>query len=478
MGIDLGTTNTKVALVAIGPSGVQVRAVASTPTPEPRAVKPVLVGLLHRVLHGSPPPDAVGIASMAETGVPLDESGRPLGPWLRWDSHRAGCEAVDLSERLGWAELVQATGVRPSAKAPLAVWAWMRANRPQQWQAMAAWAGAADLVCLLLTGRLATDHTLAGRTMAYRLPPAGAPMPGTFDADLLAEVGLCPDQLPDVVPPGHLAGRVTDASFGLPVGTPVVVAGHDHAVGAFASGVREPGDIADSLGTAEAVMSVVNGFPDPVEVAKAGMSTVMTAGGQHRAILAGSSSAGATVAWWLDHEAGELAPEELFERILKPGDGPSDVIVLPYLFGRQTPNPDPAAKLRVIGRGPHHTPVQLARAMLEGLCLQTRWMLHEQARLWEPDVAPTVTVLGGAANPAWTRIKAHVLPWPLQLVTAAEPVAAGAALLAAVSGVHFGPVPTLDRQPIPSAPGARVDYDEAFARFVEAATEPHGDETQ
>jgi len=487
VGIDLGTTNTKVALVAIGPAGVQVRAVASAPTPKPETVKSVLTGLLRRILDKSPPPVAVGIASMAETGVPLDRSGQPLGRWLRWDSHRAEQEATALSQSLGWAQLVRTTGVRPGAKVPLATWAWLRSHRPEQWSAMSAWAGAADFVCLLATGRLATDHTLAGRTMAYRLPSAGAPPPESFDADLLAEVGLRPRQLPTVVPPGQLAGHVRDAAFvacGLREGTPVVIAGHDHAVGAYACGAREPGDVADSLGTAEAVMSIVAGQPDPVEVATAGMSTVVTVGGQHRAIIAGSSSAGATVGWWLEHEAAGWAAEDLFRQVLELDDRPGDVIVLPYLSGRQTPCPDPTARLQVLGRRPEHTTVELARSMLEGLCLQARWMLQEQARLaaWS-GATPSVTLLGGAvtANPAWVRIKAHVMPWPVHLVTTAEPVAAGAALLAAVRSDHArAPAPTLDRRAGPTLPGAGTAYDQALARFVAAATDrrpgPQGDD--
>ncbi|HEX6499084.1 MAG TPA: FGGY family carbohydrate kinase [Micromonosporaceae bacterium] len=474
LGIDVGTTNTKVALVTIGGSDLRVRATASAPTPEPDRLGPVLLRLFRQVLDGAPPPEAVGIASMAETGVPLDRYGRPLGDWVRWDSHPAGTEADDLARRLGWADLVRATGVRPSAKVPLATWAWLRSHRPDQWSAMAAWAGAADLVCLTLTGRLVTDHTLAGRTMAYRLPSPGAPVPDRFDADLLGEVGLRPDQVPAVTPPGQIAGRVRDNAFGLRVGTPVVVAGHDHAVGAYACGVRQPGDVADSLGTAEAVLSVVAGAPDPVEVARAGMSTVVTVSGRYRAILAGSSSAGATVAWWLAHEPAGLSPDDLFQAVLAAGDQPSDVVVLPYLSGRQTPDPDPSARLRVLGRRPGHTPVDLARAVLEGLCLQARWMLREQARLagWS-GTDPSVTLLGGAVatNPAWVRIKAHVMPWPMRVVTTAEPVAAGAALVAAVTAARVGPpVPVLDRRPAPVVPGAGVDYDEPLARFVAAAT--------
>jgi len=466
VGIDLGTTNTKVALVETSSSAVRVRAVASAPTPAPADLAITVSALLRRVLDGAPAPDVVGIASMAETGVPLDASGVPIGDWLRWDGHRAVVEAEDLSHRLGWAALVAATGVRPSAKVPLATWAWLRTNRPETWSAMARWAGAADLAGLLLTGRLATDHTLAGRTMAYRLPPPGAELAGGFDAELLSDVGLRPEQLPDVVT-GGIAGRVSDPAFGLPIGTPVVIAGHDHAVGAYAAGVRRPGDVADSLGTAEAIMSVVAVPPDPIEVARAGMSAVVTVSGIHRAVLAGSSTAGAVVQWWLEHEGGGVDPDELFAQVRELDRRPSEVLVLPYLSGRKTPDPDPSARLRIIGRS-DQSAAYLARAMLEGLCLHARWIAQEQFRL-AGLLAPPVTVFGRpvTANPAWMQVKARVMPWPLRLVTEPEPVAAGAALLAAERAGLVSSAPALDQRPAPPPGGA--DYDESFARFVAAA---------
>lgn len=259
LGVDIGTTNTKVALVDVG-ARPRVRALAAAPTPEPGALKGVLLDLIGRVLRDESP-EAVGIASMAETGVPLGAGGDPRGPWLRWNDQGAGAAAEALARRLGRERLIGATGVRPSAKVPLAKLAWLR----DRGRAVDRWAGVADLGCHLMTGRLATDHTLAGRSMAYRLPGAGEALATTFDAELLAEVGLHPRQLPDVVAPGSVAGVVSDPAFvasGLRHGTPVVVAGHDHQVGAYACGVREPGDVADSVGTAEAVMTVVSGVPE------------------------------------------------------------------------------------------------------------------------------------------------------------------------------------------------------------------------
>src|SRR4051812_23412592 len=110
LGIDVGTTNTKVALVEVGPT-LRVRAAAAAPTPSPAALRGTLAALIERALAGGAGvPAAVGVASMAETGVPLDGDDRPLGDWLRWDGHRAGAEASALADRLGWDELVRATG--------------------------------------------------------------------------------------------------------------------------------------------------------------------------------------------------------------------------------------------------------------------------------------------------------------------------------------------------------------------------------
>ncbi|XVU20873.1 FGGY-family carbohydrate kinase [Actinoplanes sp. CA-054009] len=459
------------ALVPTGASGhaPRVLAVASAPTPGPGELKGTLLGLIGRVLEGRAAPDAVGIASMAETGVPLDAAGEPLGHWLRWHEQEAGAAADALARRLGREQLIGATGVRPSAKVPLAKLAWLREHRPSAWAAMAAWSGAADLACLLLTGRLATDHTLAGRTMAYRLPAPGEPLARSFDTELLAEVGLRPSHLPAVVAPGEVAGVVRDPAFvsrGLRAGTPVVVAGHDHQVGAYACGVREPGDVADSVGTAEAVMTVVSGHPDPVAAGRAGMSVVLTVEGRHRALLAGSASAGAAIAWWLENEAppSTIPPAENdalmadpFADVLALGDEPTGVIVLPYLAGRQTPSPDPGARPRIIGRRPEHRSALLAKALLEGLSLHARWMLAEQLRLAGEPASPTVYLFGGpvAANPAWVRLKARTLPGGLRVVREPETVAAGAALLAlARAGSRIPaddlPAPTPTPAPIPA----------------------------
>lgn len=455
LGVDVGSTNTKVVLVA---GAGDVRAVRRAGTPsEPGALVRLVRDQIAALADGVPVA-AVGVASMAETGVPLDADDRPIGPLLRWDARRGATDADWLADTYGRAALFAATGVRPAGKTPLATWAWLRRTRPAVFGRMARWAGVADLVGLALTGRLVTDHTLAGRTMAYRLPAADAGLPAGFDADLLGAVGLRPAQLPAVDP---VAGALPGV---LPAGTPVVVAGHDHAVGAWAAGVRGAGAVADSLGTAESLTRVLGVPVDRGSVAAQGMSLVRTVGGRE-ALVAGSPAAGAAVDPFLAQLRTASGREELDrDAVLAAAAAlparPTGLVVLPYPAGRQCPDPDPSARLRAIGTG---GPVELTRALVEGLACQARWMYEVQRDLAAAADGP-VTVLGGTEG--WLRVKAAVSRVPLRHVTAAEPVATGAALLAAYrAGLTPEPpgLPTVS----PGAPDPA--YESQYRAFLRAA---------
>jgi xylulokinase len=484
LGIDVGSTNTKLVLLAVGVEGTDGPAEIareSFPTPDDPAA---LVGRTDRAIRSllaahPARPVAVGVASMAETGVPLDAHGNPVGSFVRWN--RAGAQRPSaLLERRGAGSLFAATGVPPLRKAPLLVLEALRHAEPVRWARMAAWAGAGDLLTRALTGRLVTDHTLAGRTLAYRLPPATESLPRTFDADLLDEVGLRPDQFPAVAAPGEPAGAVTAAAAartGLPAGTPVVVAGHDHAVGAWGAGVRHPGQRADSVGTSEALLRITGSALDRPAALASGMSVTRSVSGEFETLLAGSPAGGALVASLLRGDLGGT-PIDPADVVAAAPAGPSTAIALPYPLGRQCPAPDPHARLRFLDpAGGDVDPRsldgrELAAAVLLGLTLQLRWMRDEQARITREPAAGTLRMIGAAAsgNPAWMRLRADVLGEPVEPVASAEPVAAAAALLAAVrvgaADAHLE-LPAGGR----TEPTATGRHDDAYAAFVAAATD-------
>lgn len=470
LGIDVGTTNTKVVVLAVDPADAAavpaIRTTVQTPTPsDAAALRTEVRGLIETAVQTlDQPPDALGIASMAETGVPLDGDHRPLTPLLRWQDAASDEDAERLAAEYGRGHLFAATGVRPSRKTPLALWHWLRRVQPEVHRRLAHWAGVADWLHLGLTGRLVTDHTLAGRTMAYPLGAAGA-WPAAFDTDLLDAVGLRPDQLPRVPRPGERPDALTDPALvdaGLRPGTPVTVAGHDHQVGAWAVGARNPGDVADSVGTAEAVLSLVEQLPDPDAVLAEGMSLVRTVGGG-RAVLGGSSSSGRFAAWFADTYA-DGGLESAFTDPVAPAGPPTGTIALPYVAGRQCPAPDPSAEPRFLGP-------PSAYAALEGLACQAAWMIQAQARLTGHD-PEHLTVIGAALQHSrtWAAIKAALSPVPVRLATSPEPVAAGAALLALVRADLVDPATRLATRRLPAPPGLAGPYAEQLETFIRSAT--------
>jgi sugar (pentulose or hexulose) kinase len=454
LGIDIGTSNTKVVAVDLATAGLPLLASASQPTPSDGTELVELVCRLVRgVALGIDGPVAIGIASMAETGLLVDHRGEPLSPLVRWNSLPKSDHPSGIVSDLGADEFGRRTGLPVSPKVPLLVWERLRTTTPEFWRPGARWSGIADLVALALTDDLVTDHTLAARTGAF------AGVEG-FDADLLGEVGMPVSRLPRIAGVGEPAGLVTNhaaARFGIPRGTPVFVAGHDHAVGAWAAGVRDSGQVADSLGTAEAMVRILGRPVDRIAVTRAGMCVALTVTGDRECLVAGASGAGALVEAWSD------------ELDLVMADGldsqPTGILVLPYPSGRQTPCPRPDARVRVIGDS-SNTGAR-TRALFEGLALQARWMYEEQREFAGTADAGPIHVLGGAgaSNALWLAIKGSVSPVPVVRVLSREPVATGAAMLAATrAGASIA-------GPLANEPLATSDpsYEAVFRDFVAAA---------
>ncbi len=453
LGLDLGSTTTKAALVDVT-DGCHVLRVGRAATP---ADVPALHETVARLVHelvGDAQLAAVGIASMAETGVPLDADGVPLTPLLRWDRTQAHTAYARLRER--HPELPERTGIPDTPKPALVRLHILREQTPALFARIRRWQGVADLAAAALTGAHATDHTLAARTM---LLDPDVPQ-RRWNTALLAELGLAPDVMPLVLAPGQAAGR-TDGALGLPAGVPVYIAGHDHAVGAWAVGARSVGDVADSLGTAEAVMAIT----DRVDAAavRDGFSIGRTVDDRHATVMGGSAACGGLFAQWPDSPLPVLAAQGVDTWRTSP------VTVLPYPRGRQCPCPDPDARLRVSGAPAGADDVE--RGILQSLVLHAHWMRTAMQR-HAGVTADRIVMLGSLSEriPAWAGLAAAASGTPVHRCTAAEPVAAGAALLAAVRAGLAADTVALESVAI--TPSRADGLPAAYDRFLAAALQP------
>ncbi|WP_080037746.1 FGGY-family carbohydrate kinase [[Actinomadura] parvosata] len=458
-GIDVGTTHVKVG--CFDERGRCVAAVRrATPRDLPALVAAVTQGLEECTERAGRAPQAIGIAGMAETGVPLDAAGQPLTPLLWWNDPRGAAELAELG--LDPKMLYARTGRWPDAKAPLAKWLSLRRHAPQVLRAMRWWASVPDAVAYALTGQLRTHATLAARTLGYSVEHAD------YDAELLALAGLSRERMPAVHAAVEPVGGVVARVRGVPPGTPVVVAGHDHAVGAWAAGVRRPGDVADSLGTAEAILAPSAERPDPGAGLALGVTADPSLDGARTVLVGGLATSGAVVDWLLGllaPVAAEASGYAALPRLLADVRLPTGIVVEPYLRGRAAPAPDRERRMTWAGIGAEHGVGDLLAAAVEGTCLHTRWILDELTAL--TGTAPErVAVFGGQVRiPLWMRVKAAVSPVPVEVIRADDAVCAGAALVAGQVGGSLDDVPVLPREHLPPDPELQAAYLPLYDQF-------------
>ena len=484
IGVDVGSTHIKAALVAPGSGpGTGVLHVARRATDthvvrgggayhRPAELLAAVSSAIAECVAAAgarKKPAAIGIASMSESGVPIDRRNLPVGHILAWYDPRPERQAAWLERQIGASELFARTGLRPEPKYTLPKLLWLREQRAADFTRLRRWAGVAELVALDLTGQLATNASLACRTLAFDVTKRA------WDPELLGLASLVPDEMPVVLPLGQAAGGLTAAAaarLGLPSGTPVAIAGQDHLAGALGAGVIKPGDALDSMGSAEATLLVTKRPQLTEDVRRAGFSTGCHAVDGLAYVVGGLQSSGALVEWFLDTfmppTTGEVDRYARFLELLeKAGPGPVEPIVRPYLRGRTAPHRDPSATLEFEGIRETNGLADLAAAVIDGAAYHVRWMLDELARITVTPLDRVKLTGGGARNRRWMVAKAALGPGRLEVVRTEEAAALGAALVAGIACGAYESVASamVDASPFDrvTAPATiRARYDAAY----------------
>lgn len=252
LGIDIGTTRVKALLVGLDG---RVAGIGMAPTPFEtvgsrvemplESLRTAIAAAVASLGDQRKRVIAVGIASMGESGVPFDRSGRAIGPLIAWHDPRGAKVVRELVEAFGDA-LPARVGQATRTQSSIAKIGWFI----QHGVDVTRWLGTAELGLWTLTGEQATEPSLACRTGAFDIRNS------RFIVDVMAAVGASAQIFPPVRAAGDVEGLVSQegaAWLELPVGIPVTVAGHDHMVGAVGVGI-DNADLLDSIGTAETLV--------------------------------------------------------------------------------------------------------------------------------------------------------------------------------------------------------------------------------
>jgi sugar (pentulose or hexulose) kinase len=416
LGLDVGTSSCKAAVVSeAGEELAHGR--AWTPWREvPTGAEIDPVALLGSVLEaarealseaGEPRVAAIGVASLAETGVLLDGRGEPVVPSIAWHDSRGDEEAASLARELG--DFSERTGLSPRPLCGLVKYRWLRdhveeAARGVRWLSVGEW------IVHRLGGGQVAELSLASRTGWLDVHARG------WWDEALAWAGAPRGLLPEPAAAGTPAGTAGDLLPGAR-GAVLAVGGHDHLSAAVGAGATGEGDVLDSWGTAEAFVRAVA----PVQRARvAGAVADGINVGWHavegRQCLLGAMRSGAALQRVLDLLGGDRAALEA--AALEAPEGALGV----ELRGLNEDRND------LVGLGAGVTPGVVWRAALESTAREAGEILGRMDRVAGPRNRLVMT--GGWADGDAARAIKQAALGPIERTEAVYLGARGAALTA------------------------------------------------
>jgi xylulokinase len=381
----------------------------------------------------------VAVTGMGMDGVPVDEAGEALYPFISWHCGRTAPQAAWWEREVGAERTFRIAGFPPWAMTGVMRVRWMMEHEPAALERAASWLLIEDFVNSKLCGVRATDPSLASCMLLLDQQTQ------RWSDELVAASGIPRRLLPEIKPSGSPLGYVHAAASratGLPEGTPVVLGGQDHLCGTLPIGAYRPGVVSNVMGSWENLIAAVDRPVCDWALGQAGICVQAHVAAGRTAVWGGSPSASALT--WLREVMGDAARpwEECVaacERDAKPGAG--GLLFLPYLSAAACPVNDSRASGAFVGLLNTTTAADLYRAVVEGLNYQFLHILQTMERRLGTRFQRIVASGGATRNDFWLQNKADISGLDVEVSETADASPLGAALLA---GVALGVWPDLD----------------------------------
>ena len=375
---------------------------------------------------------AIGIANQRETTMIWErDSGRPIGNAIVWQCRRTAAYCDQLKERGLAGPIKEKTGLVVDAYFSGTKLKWLLDQVPEGRERAARGEilfGTVDtwLIWNLTRGKVhVTDYTNASRTMLFNIREL------IWDPDILRELDIPEQMLPEVKPTGHVYGRTDPGTFG-GAEIPIAAAAGDQQSALFGQGCFSPGTAKNTYGTG--CFMLMHTGKSPVPSQRGLLSTIAWAleGGVEYALEGSIFVAGAAVQWLRDElkvirEAGET--ESMAARV----PDTNGVYVVPAFVGMGAPYWDMYARGAILGLTRGAKIEHLVRATLESIAYQTRDVLEAM----EEDSGITLKELkvdgGASANNFLMQFQADLLGVPVHRPHITETTALGAACLAGLT---------------------------------------------
>jgi xylulokinase len=415
----------------------------------------------------------IGLCSQGQTFVPIDRTGKPLYDAIVWVDNRAQ-EIADAWEH-SWLsrEKFHRSSGYPWIPAGLTVFkiAWLARNAPA---AHRAWKFLLlpDYLIYRLTGEMATDYITACMSGLFDLETGG------WEPRLLEAAGVTAEQLPAVLSPGSISGklhRVAAKELGIRPGVPVSVGANDQISGAVGAGNVRQGIVTETTGTALALVATTPAM----------LSDQRVIVGRHAvpefcyAMTLATTSA-IVLKWFRDLCAEGQQYDQFLKGVEDIPCGSDGLSVLPHFMGTSMPSFDPRVRGAFIGLTLGHSRAHLARAIMESCACLLKECLGP---ISDRGLAVrSIRSLGGAArSDLWLQMKADLLGILVERPACPDAASLGAAMLCAAGTGRFASIaeaaeawyrPARVYEPDPDR---HIAYCKVYKRYLDLMRRLYGD---
>ncbi len=441
---------------------------------------------------------AVCCSTQGEGTIPVDRNGQPLSNAILWMDMRGakalrrqlrGLVNIDGASLPKLLRFVRLTGGAPSmtGKDPAGHILWLRDDHPKIYERTYKFLNVLDYLNLRLSGEMvASFDSIVTTWVTDNRDPNSI----RYNDGLLSCLGIERSKLPDLAACtsviGTLRNDVADV-LGLARSVKVVAGSIDNTAAAIGSGAVADFQVHLYIGTSSWLGAHV---PFKKTDLKSKLASIPCAVPSRYLLMALQATAGGNLTFLRDNLLlckDELNPEadrsvfftRLDEIVQRSRAGAGGVIYTPWIWGERAPIEDASVRAGLLNLSLGTTRADVVRAVLEGIALNTRWLLQPVERFMGRQVDSIHMVGGGAQSDVWCQIFADAMN--VQIRQVADPIGAnarGAAWIAAVGldELTFDEIPKLvqiRKNYVPNAKNRSI-YGQHFGEFVRTYSKLRG----
>jgi xylulokinase len=434
IGIDVGTTNLKVVLVAddaqvIGGTQRALTLVRGTDTAEQDAVElwDQLVDAIRELTTAYPKHAAdvvaLEVCSQYSSIVPVDAHGVPVAPMLMWQDQRGTDHSFEIMSRNEGAFMtfVERHGIPPIGSGlSLGHILYLQLDRPDVHAATTAYVEAMDYVTARLTGRIVASQHTSFMVQCCDNRTLGATV---YDDELVELAGVDPSRLPPLVRVDEAVGPLTPDvadKLSLPASVVVYAPIIDTAAVGVATGAFVDGRAGLAIGTTTVLVDAVADFRTDLEHQILSMPGPFV----DRYVVCAENGLGGKVlehvlerVVYADDALADHRVDDAFTRLdaaldaTEPGAG--GTMFLPWLNGSMAPVASGTIRGGFVNMSLETERADLVRAVVEGVAHNLAWLLPHVETFTGEQIHDIVFVGGAARSPQWCQVLADVLDRPV-----------------------------------------------------------------